>query len=119
MDAYREMRFYASTDMDIQVNFTVNGFPMGQRINTKTSADIKVSITDPEAGDKIATIQLMYGEPGSKQVSTVLKKVTNSNSLTLKHDLPKGKEYYYYLEITQQDGDKVYTSPVWVHRVGN
>ncbi len=119
MDAYREMRFYASTDFNIQVNFTVNGFPMGMRINTKTSADIKVSITDPDAGDKIAAIQLMYGEPGSKQVSTVLKKVTNSNSLTFKHDLPKGKEYYYYLEITQQDGDKVYTSPVWVHRVGN
>jgi len=117
MGAYRNMRFYASTDWNAQVQFTVNGFPMGSRINTKTKATIKVEVTDPDAGDNIQLIQLMYGQPGSKQLSTPLSAVSNTNTLNFSHNAAKGKLYYYYLEITQNDGDKIYTSPVWVHRL--
>ncbi len=117
MDAYREMRFYATTDWNMQVKFSINGFAMGQRINTKTNASIKVDVKDLDAADKIATIKLMYGEPGSKRMSTILNTVSNSSTLNFNHPLPKGKVYYYYLEIIQADGDKAYTSPIWVHRL--
>lgn len=116
MEAYREMRFYATTDWNVEVSFTVNGFPMGKRINTKSDADIKVAVSDPDQGDDVALIKVMHGQPGSKTLATDLKK-DNSNTLDFTHDLLKGKEYYYYLEITQADGDKIYTSPVWVRRL--
>jgi hypothetical protein len=46
--AYRDMRFYASTDWNTKVEFTLNGFPMGKRINTRKEASIKVKVTDPD-----------------------------------------------------------------------
>jgi hypothetical protein len=116
MDAYREMRFYASTDWNVEVSFTVNGYPMGKRINTKTAANLQVVVEDKDGGDDVALIKLMHGKPGSKKLSTELARST-SHTLAYKHNLPKSSVYYYYLEITQADGDKVYTSPVWVHRL--
>ena len=115
--AYREMRFYASTDWNAKVQFTLNGFPMGSRINTKVNATIKATVTDPDAGDDVQSIKLMFGEPGSKVLSTVLTSASNTNTLSFSHNAAKGKIFYYYLEITQKDGDKIYTSPIWVHKL--
>ncbi|HEU5293089.1 MAG TPA: CehA/McbA family metallohydrolase [Cyclobacteriaceae bacterium] len=116
MEAFREMRFYASTDWNVKVSFSVNGFPMGKRINTKTEANIAVSVDDPDTDDEVKSIKIMYGRPGSKELSTMLTS-SKKGEFEFSHDLPKGKEYYYYLEIAQSDGDKVYTSPVWVKRL--
>jgi hypothetical protein len=116
MEAYRAMRFYATTDWNAYVTFEINGFPMGKMINTKTSTRIKVSVRDDDPGDDVAAIKVMYGEPGSGTLSTQLTKGA-ANTLEYTDDVPKGKERYYYLEITQKDGDKIYTSPIWVRRV--
>lgn len=116
MEAYREMRFYASADWNVQVTFTINGYPMGKRINTKKAATIKAVVKDPDASDSIASIKLMYGQPGTNALSTELDR-SATNTLEHTHNAPKGKVFYYYLEITQSDGDKIYTSPIWVHRL--
>lgn len=118
MDAYRQMRFYASEDSNVKVNFTINGFPMGARINTrKDSTAIKVEVTDP--GDDIKSIKVMFGTPGSKVLSTVLPRAsnTNMNKLNVSHHAEKGETFYYYAEIIQKDGNKIYTSPIWVRKL--
>jgi len=116
MAAYREMRFYASADWNTEVSFVLNGFPMGKMINTKTVAHMKIEVNDPDSGDDVALIKVMHGQPGSGTLSTVLTK-SNTNNIDFAHDLPEGEEFYYYLEITQADGDKIYTSPIWVRRI--
>jgi hypothetical protein len=116
MEAYREMRFFASADWNAQVSFVINNHPMGSRINTKSDAKIKVAVTDGDAGDKVKSIKLMYGEPGTGKLSTVLS-TSNTNTLTFTQPIAKGQEYYFYLDITQGDGDNIVTSPIWAHRV--
>jgi hypothetical protein len=59
----------------------------------------------------------MYGVPGSKVLSTVLTSVSNTGGLSFSHSAKKGEVYYYYVEITQNDGDKIYTAPIWVRRL--
>jgi hypothetical protein len=114
-EGYREMRFYASSDFNVKVEFIVNKFPMGARINTKKTASISVKVTDPDAGDEVKNIKLIFGKPKSKVTGTMLAS-SDTNTLTFSHDANKGQEFYYYAEITQKDGDKMYTSPVWVRR---
>lgn len=120
-DAYRQMRFYASEDWNVKVSFIVNNrFPMGARINTqRDSTKIKVEVIDPDAGDDVKSIKIMFGTPGSKVLSTVLPGAskTNTNNLMVAHHAEKGETFYYYAEIVQKDGDKIYTSPVWVRKL--
>ncbi len=117
MKALQEMRFYASADWNTKVSFTINGFPMGKRINTRVPASIRVTVKDEDIDDKTASIKLMYGIPGSNKLSTELTKTTKSDELSFSNNQPKGSVYYYYLEITQTDGNKIFTSPIWVHRL--
>jgi len=117
MAAYRAMRFYASDDWNTQVSFTVNGYPLGSSINVKGNPTINVSITDPDVTDTITSIKVYYGVPGSNTLSTVLTSVTNNNQLSFVHDVPPSASYYYYVEITQKDGDKIWTAPIWINKV--
>jgi hypothetical protein len=119
MAAYRQMRFFASEDWNVKVSFVINNFPMGAQINTLSIVNIKVQVTDPDPGDDVKSIRIMFGVPGSKTVSTVLSggSNTNSNSLQCSHSPKKGESFYYYAEITQKDGDRIFTSPIWVRRL--
>lgn len=114
MAAYKVMRFYASEDWNVKVDFTINGQPMGSMLSSVTNIDIEVSVTDDDAAEKIASIKVMSGKPGSKILGTVLTSVTNKNSLSFTKNVTSAKAYYY-LEITQKDGDKIYTSPIWIN----
>lgn len=116
MDAFRQMRFYASEDSNAKVDFTINGFPMGSVISSPVnSIDINVTVTD-KASDKIASIKVLTGKPGSNQTSTVLSgtSVSNTNTLHVVKTVTTAKAYYY-LEVIQKDGDKIYTSPIWIN----
>jgi hypothetical protein len=33
------------------------------------------------------------------------------------HSIPTGSSYYYYAVVTQADGDKIFTAPIWVNKV--
>ncbi len=77
--------------------------------------DINVTVTD-DASDKVATIKVLTGRPGSNLSSTVLSgaTATNTNTLHVTKNVTSAKAYYY-LEVIQKDGDKVYTSPIWIN----
>lgn len=116
MTAYKAMRFYASDDWNTRVNFTVDGYPLGSTVISGSSPVINVFVTDPDVTDTTASIKVYYGVPGSNILGTVLTSVTNSSQLSFVHNSSTGSSYYYYLEITQKDGDKIWTAPVWVNR---
>lgn len=111
--AYRAGRFYASEDWDTEVDFRVNGQPMGSHLKGITTLQVTASVTDPDLGDNVKSIQLWYGKPGSGESAKVLKIVAGQNNLQAPLTLKAGDNYYYFLEITQMDGDRIITSPVW------
>ncbi|MEO8948601.1 MAG: CehA/McbA family metallohydrolase [Mucilaginibacter sp.] len=111
--AYRAGRFYASEDWDTQVDFTVNGAPMGSHLNGVTNLQLRVTVTDPDPSDKVKTIQVWYGSPGSGQPAKSLKTVNGQNNFQIPYILKPGENSYFFLEITQADGDRIVTSPIW------
>jgi len=117
MGGYRKMRFYASEDWNVKVDFTINGFPMGTVITAPvTSIDINVIVNDDDAADKVKSIKVVTGRPGSNQPGTVLNgaSVTNTNTLQVTKNVTSAKPYYF-VEVIQKDGDKIYTSPIWIN----
>ncbi len=115
LSALRNRRFYASDDWNVQVTFTVSGNYMGSEVLLTSNSVINVSVTDPDGGDNVASIQIYYGVPGSGSAPTVLTS-GSSSALSYTHTTSPGNQYYYYARITQSDGDIINTAPVWVNR---
>lgn len=115
LDAMRKMRFYSSDDWNVKVNFSINTQPMGSVYTHSGTPTINVTITDPNA-ENTASINVYYGVPGSGSLPTILTTAVNTNTLSYNHAIVNGSSYYYYLEITQTDGDVIWTSPIWYKR---
>lgn len=116
LDAFRKMRFYSSDDWNAEVNFTINNQPMGSIVTQVGSPTIAVSITDPDVSETISSITIYYGVPGSGTVAGILNTVNNSSTLSYTHTIVNNATYYYYLRITQADGNTIWTSPIWYTR---
>jgi PKD repeat protein len=116
LDAMRNMRFYSSDDWNVKVNFTIKNHPMGSILSYTGAATINATITDPDVSETVSSITVYYGVPGSGANPTVLTTVTNTANLSYTHNLPNNSTYYYYLRITQNDGNIVWTSPIWYKR---
>jgi PKD repeat protein len=114
-NAIKGMHYYASDDWNTKVNFTVNGQIMGSVLSHSGTATIAVNITDPD-GEATTNIAVYCGIPGSGSNPFVLTSAANTNTLTYTHALTNNAIYYYYLKITQADGDLIYTSPIWYKR---
>ncbi|MBR3201071.1 MAG: CehA/McbA family metallohydrolase [Mogibacterium sp.] len=109
--AIRERRVYATEDKNLQISYTVNGKPMGTIFEeSPETLNIEITNYDPDNVDLTQKVDLIAN--GGRVVKTWNEKA----------DLEKGRfeaelspEYsYYYVRITQGDGDKAVTAPVWV-----
>lgn len=115
-DAYRNMRFYASEDYNLKVSYTIGGKQMGSTTTQAGTPTISVSISDDD-GEAVSSIALLSGVPGSGSTPTTLTSVSNSNTLTYTHTgLANNTTRYYYLLVTQADGHRAWTSPIWYTR---
>ena len=116
-NAFKKMRFYCSDDWNVKVNFQIQNQPMGSIITHSGTPTLSVSITDSDVAESVSTISVYYGVPGSALLPTILTSVTNTPNLTFTHAAATNlSKYYYYIEITQADGDKIWTSPIWYNR---
>ena len=110
-DAIRALRMYATEDKNLELGYTVNGLMMGSRIETVPGKlDIEVSVYDPDRTDTIAKVEVVVN---SGKVAHVWDDPAELKSGTLSVTL--APEYsYYFIRVTQKDGDLAVTSPVWV-----
>ena len=110
-DAIRALRMYATEDKNLELGYTVNGLMMGSRIETVPGKlDIEVSVYDPDRTDSIDKVEVVVN---SGKVAHVWDDPAELKSGTLSVTL--APEYsYYFIRVTQKDGDLAVTSPVWV-----
>jgi Secretion system C-terminal sorting domain/Lamin Tail Domain len=110
LDGMKRMRFYASEDCSAKINFTLNTQPMGSDFRGSSSPVISVGTitTNP-----VNSIKLMFGIAGSGSVATMLTSST-TGSLNFTHTaLGTLQTGYYYCDITETDGTRILTSPIW------
>lgn len=119
LSALRQRRFYASDDWNTEVHYAIDEHYMGDSFTTGAPATMEVAVADPDNGDTVAEILVHYGKAGSGQLSTVLSRFTNRASFSMTIDPSSSGAWYYFLEITQADGNKIWTSPIWVNRTNS
>lgn len=110
LDAMRHMRFYASEDCSAIVTFEVNDNVMGATLASASAPVISASATTSSA---ITSMKVYMGVPGSGANATLLTSSTGSAINYTDTALTTGKTRYYYLDITEADGKRIITSPIW------
>ncbi len=110
-DAIRALRMYATEDKNLELGYTVNGLMMGSSIKTVPGKlDIEVSVYDPDRTDTISKVEVVVN---SGKVAHVWDDAAELKNGTLSVTLDP--EYsYYFIRVTQKDGDLAVTAPVWV-----
>ena len=106
-DAMKNRRVYATQDSDLTVYYTLNGAVMGSILPKSEEAEITVFLSDPTdaAVGKVEVIADGGVVLDSADVGTPAQVLELSVS---------GGHGYYYLRITQPDGDVAVTAPVWM-----
>ncbi len=111
----RDMHFYATEDMDAQIDFTINTRIMGSVFEDRNAPSISVNLTDPTTATSNALIRVMFGIPGSGSNPVVIDSVFGSSLNYVDNDLPNHATGYYYIDITN-GSTRMVTSPIWYTR---
>lgn len=109
-DALRNMRTYATEDHDLKIWYTLNGADMGTIFETvQSDVDIQVEVED--LTDPIGKVEVIV----NGGLSVASKNVSDKTGL-LTFDL-EADYSYYYIRVTELDGDIAVTAPVWISEV--
>ncbi|MFA9465124.1 MAG: CehA/McbA family metallohydrolase [Velocimicrobium sp.] len=110
-DALRNMRTYATEDNDLEIQYTLNNSVMGTILDEKPDdVSIDVKLKDP-TDSKIGKVEVIVN--GGLSVAT--QDVTASQG-TVDFELEPSYSYYY-IRVTEADGDIAVTAPVWISEV--
>jgi len=108
--ALKNRHCYATTGARILLNFTINGIMMGSALpHNKFESPNNVSF-EVNGTDKIKLVELL------KNNQTVCQWFPDrqdfKSNYVDKENLEK--DTYYYLRVTQEDGEMAWSSPIWV-----
>ena len=109
--AFAERRVYSTEDQNLRIYYYLNDQIMGSVVDVgmeePKEVTISLSISDPD-GEKLGKIEII-GENGR----TVKTYTAAGSTFELKESIPH-TDAYYYVKITQADGDIAVTAPVWM-----
>src|SRR5699024_11456207 len=109
----RNYRVYATEDNDLSIYYTLDSYEMGS------------ILTEGQTGDKV-TLMADLSDPTDESIGTVQviangglildEKTVSGNAETVEFTVDNDYSYYY-LKVTEADGDIAVTAPVWVGEV--
>jgi hypothetical protein len=105
--ALKERRVFATMDKASQLIFTANGHVMGERFYNSGPLDLVANFSNT-TGKSVSTVAIFEGVPGRKGTVTMLANTANANIV------PTLGEHFYYAKVTQNDGNILWSAPVWV-----
>ena len=109
--AIRERHMYATEDKNLEVTYTVNGNLMGTIIkDVPEKLTIEVTVNDPDIHDSIKKVELVAN---SGRVVHTWDSAAELTKGSLSVEL-KPEYSYYFVRVTEGDGDLAVTAPVWV-----
>jgi hypothetical protein len=121
VDAIRAIRFYASEDCNVQIDFKSGTNVIGSSTTGSGLPSLSLSVMDPDAGETVSTIELWGGRVGLAVPSAPIKTFAGVSSFAftssdLENIQANNTTYYYFTIVTQADGNKIVSSPIWYSR---
>ena len=106
--AMSQRRVYATEDQNLTIYYYLNDALMGDIVQTNDDEiHITAQISDPD-GERLQTVAVI-GENG-----LILQSFTATGASCMVDTRLSNTQKYYYLKITEADGDIAVTAPVWV-----
>lgn len=105
-EAFRARRTYASTGARALLEFRVNGNWMGSEIQAARNTTIEWRVQGTAPIERVDLIRDQFG-----LMSWNGNSASEAGSLI---DRPPDGVHYYYVRVEQQDGEMLWSSPVWV-----
>lgn len=108
LDALRARRTFATEDKNYELGMKANNFWMGSEFANTGTIAFTITGNDPdgESGDLVQIIT--YGGEVVTQTTFAAAQWTWQPALTISTGA-----HYYFVKVTQADGDRIVTSPVW------
>lgn len=110
LSAIKAMRIYASNDYNTRVSFSINGYISGSSILSSEDLSGLVTHTDAD-GESLSAVQVYGGKVRGADATLIATGTANTPFTTAQ---AVGETWYYYAVLTQADGNKIVTSPIWV-----
>ena len=110
-EAIRNYRVYATEDKNLEIGYTVNDLMMGSVIEEVPEAlNLNVTVYDPDTSDSISKVEVIVNSgkvayTWDDAAELALGELTATLEPTYS---------YYYIRVTETDGDLAVTAPVWV-----
>lgn len=112
-DAMRNYRVYATEDNDLSIYYTLDSYIMGTTLDKDAVGDtvaLKVELSDPTDA-KLGKVEVIVN--GGLSIAS---KTVDTAEATVDFEVPSSYSYYY-IKVTEADGDIAVTAPVWVGEV--
>lgn len=107
--AFKNKRVYATSGARIILNMSINGHPMGETISWHDGDDLRVISGEVIGTDAIREIVIIKNDFDLHTIrGTGIK---STFSYRDKREV-RGRDYYY-LRVTQEDGEMAWSSPIW------
>ena len=108
LDALRARRCYASTAAKIFLDVRVNGHFMGEKLETPAGAKVTIEVkadcpADIDRVEICRNNEFIHCKAGGGKVS----------QFVFADEHPLAGRSYYYVRVTQKDGEIAWSSPVW------
>lgn len=111
--AMKQMHFYGSDDWNTKLDFKLGTNIMGDTCSGNAAPTLNIIHNDDDL-EMADSIKLWSGVAGSFQDPTIIAQVKQSNTLSHTDQLvTTGNTHYYVVEIIQNDGDRIISSPIW------
>jgi hypothetical protein len=107
VEALRARRVFATMDKHAQLVLTANGHVMGERFANRGALTLKVHYAS-DSGRRVASVAIMEGVPGRNGVVT---RLGGDAETTI---VPAPGAHFYYVKVTQDDGNIIWSAPMWV-----
>ncbi|MGP9539072.1 metallophosphoesterase [Brachybacterium sp. AOP43-C2-M15] len=109
-EAFRNRALYVSKDRNAQLLVRGNGEIMGSVLDgDTTSLDLQIQAMDPDPEDTFAT--LIVRTNGGEEVHTA-EDLGREVDETVSLEVSDGD--YYWVELLQEDGDALFSAPIWI-----
>ncbi len=105
--ALKARRVFATMDKASQLVFTANGKLMGERFSNRGPLTLTANFAS-STGKKVAAVSILAGVPGRNGT------VTEVSNLATTTFTPAPGKHFYYAKVTQEDGNVLWSAPVWV-----
>ncbi len=110
-EAIRNYRVYATEDKNLEINYLVNDMLMGSIIKeVPEKLNVSVTVYDPDRSDSISKVEVIVN---SGKVAYTWSDPAELADGALEAVLDPSYSYYY-IRVTEGDGDIAVTAPVWV-----